>query len=86
MKVIPVGHALSIFLAVTFTICILWGLATPTGMHMHEAWSPLLPGFHFISFQSYLIGLVEVYAYGWFIAALFVPLLNYFTKRSAAKA
>lgn len=84
MKIVPVGHALSLFFAITFTICILWGLITPVEMHMHEAWAPLLPGFHWISFPAYLIGLVEVYAYGWFVAVLFVPLFNYFNKRATA--
>jgi hypothetical protein len=59
-------------------------LITPVEMHMHEAWAPLLPGFHWISFPAYLIGLVEVYAYGWFVAVLFVPLFNYFNKRATA--
>lgn len=53
-------------------------------MHMHAAWEPLLPGFHFISLPSFLIGLVETYLYGWYAALVFVPLYNLFDKKKAA--
>ena len=84
MRIIPVGNALSLFLAITFSICIVWGLFTPASMHMHGAWEPLLPGFQFISASSFVIGLVESYLYGWYAALVFVPLYNLFTKKQAA--
>ncbi len=84
MRIIPVGNALSLFLVFTFTICIVWGLLTPASMHMHGAWEPLLPGFHFISLSSFLIGLVETYLYGWYAAIVFVPLYNLFNTKKAA--
>lgn len=80
MRIIPVGHALSLFLVVTFTLCILWGLATPASLHMHQAWEPLMPGFHFISLPGFLIGAVWAYAYGWYAAIIFVPLYNLFNR------
>lgn len=83
MRIIPVGHALSLFLAITYSICVAWGLVTPMGMHMHGAWEPLLPGFHWITLPSFLIGLVEAYLYGWYTAVVFVPLYNFFSKRAA---
>ena len=84
MRILPVGHALSLFLAITFTICVVWGLATPMSMHMHDAWQPLLPGFHWISFPAYLIGLIEAYLYGWYAAVVFVPLYNFFARRAVS--
>lgn len=84
MRIVPVGNALSLFLALTFTICIAWGLVTPMSMHMHGAWEPLLPGFHWISLPAFLIGLAETYAYGWYIALVFVPLFNLFNRQSGA--
>ena len=83
MRIIPVGNALSLFLAFTFTVCIVWGLFAPASMHMHAAWEPLLPGFNFISLPSFLIGLVETYLYGWYAAIVFVPLYNLFEKKKA---
>lgn len=84
MKIVPVGHALSLFLAITFTLCVLWGLLTPQAMHMHRAWEPLMPGFHWISLPAYLIGLVWAYFYGWYAALVFVPLYNFFNGKKAA--
>lgn len=81
MRIVPVGHALSLFLAITFTLCVVWGLLTPANMHMHKVWEPLLPGFHWISFPSFFISLAETYLYGWYAAALFVTLFNFFSRR-----
>lgn len=80
MKLVPLGHALSIFLALSFTLCILWGLATPPEWHMHPAFEPLLPGFEFLTATGFAIGLVESYAYGWYIALLTVPLYRLFAR------
>jgi len=84
MRILPVGHALSLFLAITFTICVVWGLVTPMSMHMHDAWQPLLPGFRWISFPAYLIGLIEASLYGWYAAVVFVPLYNFFARRAVS--
>lgn len=84
MRINPVGNALSLFFALTFTICIVWGLFTPESLHMHVAWESLLPGFQFVSFPSFLIGLVETYLYGWYVALVLVPLYNLFNKTKAA--
>lgn len=83
MRLIPIGHALSLFLAITFSICILWGLVTPPSLHMHGAWEQLLPGFEFISLPAFFIGLIGAYAYGWYTAIIFVPLYNFFNRSKA---
>jgi len=82
MKLVPLGNALSIFLAITFSLCMAWGLVAPSNLHMHTAWEPLLPGFSW-SITGYLIGLVWVYFYGWYTAAIFTPLYNFFDRKSA---
>lgn len=85
MRILPVGHAVSSFLVVSFAICVVWGLFMPPAMHMHEAWEMIMPGFHWISLPAFLIGLAWAYAYGWYTALVFVPLYNFFYKRGAAK-
>ena len=45
---------------------------------MYEAWQKLLPGFEWLTLKGFLIGLVESYAYGWYIALVWVPLHNFF--------
>ena len=37
---------------------------------MYQAWEKLLPGFTWISWGSFLIGLVESYGYGWYAALI----------------
>jgi hypothetical protein len=71
------GHATSLFLSITFTVCVVFDLIFPQHA-MYEAWINLLPGFKWISLSSFGLGLVESYGYGWFIALIWVPLYNYF--------
>jgi len=82
MKIASVGHALSLFLAISFLICIGWGLVMPPSLHMHGGWEQWLPGFEFLTPAGFGIGLVESYLYGWYIALVFVPLFNLFNKSS----
>ncbi len=82
LSIYAVGMSTGIFLAISFVVCVGFGLIFPT-MTMYQAWLPLLPGFAWISMSSFVIGLVETFAYGWFIAVLFVPLFNYFSERAA---
>jgi hypothetical protein len=77
-----VGHATSLFLTITFTLCVALDLLIP-GRAMYEAWRALLPGFTWISWSSFFLGLVESYAYGWYLALIWVPLYNVFAARTA---
>ena len=74
------GHATSLFLVITYVLCVVIGLLGPDGLRMHEAWAPFLPGFEWLTWTGFFIGLVETYAYGWFIAVLFVPLYRFFSR------
>ena len=80
LKIKPVGHAMASFLAISYLLCIAFGLAMPEGVHMHTAWSPLLPGFEWLTVPGFFIGLVESYLYGWYFAFIFVPLYRRFDK------
>ncbi len=73
------GTSLGLFFAITFTLCVLFDLWVPS-MAMNSLWAPLLPGFTWISWSSFLLGLVETFAYGWYIALIFAPLYNYFSR------
>ena len=78
-----VGHATSLFLAITFALCVGFDLLFPSHA-MYQAWEKLLPGFTWISVGSFCMGLVESYGYGWFIALIWVPLYNVFAARDAS--
>ncbi len=76
-----VGMSLGLFLAVSFVICVLFDLVFP-GYAMNPVWAPLFPGFTWLSWPSFFIGLVESFAYGWYVAVIFVPLYKFFATRS----
>jgi len=76
-----IGHATSLFLAITFLICVGFDLIFPQHA-MFRVWQDLLPGFNFISWKTFALGLIEAYAYGWFFAVIWVPLYNCFSSSS----
>lgn len=81
ISLLAVGHATSLFLALSFALCVAWDLILPD-MAMYRAWQALLPGFEWLSWKSYLLGVLEAYGYGWYFALVWVPLYNYFVARN----
>lgn len=80
IPVLALGNAASLFLAITFTVCVLFDLAFPEHA-MFDAWRKLLPGFVWISWRGFLVGLAESYLYGWYFALVWAPLYNFFLAR-----
>lgn len=80
LRITSLGNTLSLLLIISYLLCVVFGLIAPTQMRMYEAWAPLLPGFEWLTWTGFLIGLVEVYLYGWYIAILFVPMYRWFSK------
>ena len=74
------GHASGLLLAITFVLCVGFDLLFPSAA-MYQAWQSLLPGFHWISWGSFLLGAVESYAYGWYFTLIWVPLYNVFAAQ-----
>ena len=74
------GLSLSAFFAISYVICIMGYLLMPDFPVRHEALSIFLPGFKLLSWQSYFLGLIESFAWGWYIAAVFAPLYNLFGR------
>ncbi len=62
---------LATFLGLTYALCVLYGLTVPTSYRMYPAWEALLPGFKWLSWGSFFIGLGEVLAYGVYAAILY---------------
>lgn len=76
-----VGLAMGSFLAITYVFCVGYDLVF--GQHMYEVWLKLLPGFTWITWQSFFLGLVETFLYGVYFGLVFAPLYNFFHNRSA---
>ena len=77
--------SLALFFDVSLVLCVLWGLAVP---QFHAGWllEAILPGFTWLTPQSVVLGLVEAFLYGVYIAVVFVPLFNYFEGRGHVEA
>ena len=80
INIFPTGMALGLLLSLSFVVCVIFGLIFPSAS-MYQVWLPLLPGVAWISWSSVLLGVVETFAYGWYIAIIFVPLYNFFLPR-----
>jgi len=80
ISVLALGMALSLFLVISYLICIttyfIPGL--PVSHAMLLVW---LPGFGLLSWQSFLLGLVESFAWGWYVALIFGPIYNFFALK-----
>lgn len=80
IPVLALGMSLGSFLTLTYVLCVLFDLWFPA-LAMNRIWVPLLPGFTWISWGSFLLGLAETFAYGWYVALIFGPLYNFFAER-----
>lgn len=81
IRIYPFGMSLGILLVLSFSLCVVFGLLFPRAT-MYQIWLPLLPGVDWISWPSFLLGLIETFAYGWYIAVIFVPAWNFFSRRA----
>jgi hypothetical protein len=79
------GLSLSLFLALSFLLCVLLGLVVPD-FGMHRPWLQFLPGFTWLTWPSFFLGLIESFAYGWYVALFFGPLFNFFAARGGMSA
>lgn len=75
------GHATSVLIASTFVVCVIFDLVFPEHA-MYSAWLKLLPGFEWITWKSFFLGLLESYLYGWYITLIWVPIYNYVGSKS----
>jgi len=75
-----VGHATSLFFAITFLLCVAVTLVFPSHQ-MAQTLQELLPGFQWLNWKSFFLGLVESYSYGWYATLIWVPLYNVFAAR-----
>ncbi|MFQ5798051.1 MAG: DUF5676 family membrane protein [Candidatus Binatia bacterium] len=80
----PIAFAVTSFGVITYVLCIIFDLIFPQWA-MYELWEILLPGFVWLSWGSFFIGLIGVVIYGFYIAAVFVPIYNYFGKAKLAE-
>ena len=80
LRLMPVGMSVGLLFVISYVLCIALGLIWWEG-GLHQPWLQFLPGFSWLSPGTFLLGLVESFAYGWYVALVFVPLFNFFSAR-----
>jgi hypothetical protein len=83
IPVVALGMSLSLFLVISYLLCILLYLLFPQLVIDHTALKLFLPYFELLSWSGFFIGLVESFGYGWYVALIFAPLYNFFAARMA---
>jgi hypothetical protein len=81
-----VTESLASFTAISFVLCVGYGLLAPSAFHPSWLLEATLPGFKWLSLGSFLLGLVESAIYGAGAGVLYSALYNYFAGRDARDA
>ena len=80
IPIFALGMSLGVLIAVTYVLCVAFDLLFPS-LAMNSVWAPLFPGFVWLSWTSFFLGLIESFAYGWYAALVFAPSYNFFAGR-----
>ncbi len=81
IPVVAFGMSLGGFFVISYLLCILLYLLFPSWIEGHAMLALLLPGFKLLNWPNFLLGLVESFGYGWYVALVFGPLYNFFAAR-----
>ena len=79
LSIKAVSLTLAISFSTVYVLCILYGLASPTKLHI--ALFETLPFFKWLDPASFLIGLAEFFVAGLFYGTISVLIYNYFIGR-----
>ena len=80
------GMALSLFLSLSFGLCVVVHLFVPAWPAERSVLAAVMPGFDVLTWSAVLLGLVKSYAAGWYVALVFGPIYNFFFDRQAGRA
>lgn len=80
-----VTWSLAIWSAFTFVFCVVFAMLTPSTLYMHALLPQVLPGFEWLSWGGFLIGLVESFLYGAYAGLVYVPIYNFMHRKWAVR-
>jgi hypothetical protein len=81
LPIVPLGLSLGLFFVISYLACIGLYLLLPSAILNHAMLTLFLPGFELVDWRSFLLGLIESFGYGWYVALIFGPLYNFFALR-----
>ena len=79
-----VSWSLGIFAAISFVLCVIYGLIAPPSLHMTHALEAVLPAFTWLTPAGFVLGLFESFLYGVYAGLVFVPIYNALLRRWGA--
>ncbi|MFZ5557456.1 MAG: DUF5676 family membrane protein [Pseudomonadota bacterium] len=72
-----ISWALGIFGAITFVVCVIYGLIVPASLGMRAVLEAMLPAFKWLTWWGFLLGLAESFLYGVYAGIVFCPVYNW---------
>ena len=78
------GLTLGLFAAILFVSCVIYGLIVPAQFHAPGILERVLPGFHWLSVGSFILGVVETFIYGAYAGLVLTLLYNWLAPRLGA--
>ncbi len=85
LNLFVVTWSLATFCALSFAICVIYGLLTPHSLHMHDFLEMVLPAYRWGSLSLFFVGFVESFLYGAYAGLVYVPIYNFFLKKCEAR-
>jgi hypothetical protein len=82
IAVVPLGWALSLFAAISYSLCVLFYVLFPAQFANHAVLSLFLPAINVLTLPGFFAGLISSFICGWYVALVFGPLYNFFVARS----
>ena len=79
MSIKGTSLSLGLVFAMTYILCILFGLIAPQ-LHNANALGTFLPGFEWLTLKGFFFGLVETFVYGVYGGFFFAVLYKRFTR------
>ncbi len=81
LKTNVVALSLALTFGISYLLCVAWGLVMPDSLHMHGFLELVLPGFTWLSWPMFLLGLVESILWGIYAGLVFGPIYNLVDRR-----
>ena len=72
-----VTWSLAIWITFSYIFCIVYGLLTPSSLHMSAFLQQVLPGFEPNNWRGFFMGLIQSFLYGAYAGLVYVPVYNF---------
>ena len=76
-----VTWSLAFWAAFTFVFCVVYGMVTPSGVHMVAILQQVLPGYEAHSWLGFLVGLTQSFLLGAYAGLVYVPIYNFLYRK-----